>query len=152
MFQKITEVFALRRLISSRPRGTVFQLAFCLVLYNVMVVVCGHLAAGQRVAAAAVSKEMVFLDVQKGLAGLLQMVEDDDRLRRLLPVDWTPAQVRERRRELLGGLWKPLWKKAVNKNRRPHPNKPRARGHVAVHRALLEQKEQKRSQLSLHSP
>src|SRR5262249_27749074 len=35
-FQQITEVFNLRRLISTTPPATVFQAAFCLVLYNVV--------------------------------------------------------------------------------------------------------------------
>jgi hypothetical protein len=34
VFQQITEVFQLRRLIGSTPRGTLFQLAFCLLLYD----------------------------------------------------------------------------------------------------------------------
>jgi len=34
VFQQITEVFALRRLIGSTPQATVFQAAFCLLLYN----------------------------------------------------------------------------------------------------------------------
>jgi hypothetical protein len=40
VFQQITEVFALRRLIGSTPQATVFQAAFCLLLYNRLVVLC----------------------------------------------------------------------------------------------------------------
>jgi hypothetical protein len=36
VFQQITEVFALRRLIGSTPPATVFQAAFCLLLYNMV--------------------------------------------------------------------------------------------------------------------
>jgi hypothetical protein len=39
VFQKITEVFHLEHLIGTTPEGTLFQLAFCLLLYNVLQVV-----------------------------------------------------------------------------------------------------------------
>jgi Transposase DDE domain len=47
VFQQITEVFALRRLIGSTPQATVFQAAFCLLLYN-MVQVLRVLPASAR--------------------------------------------------------------------------------------------------------
>ena len=34
VFQQITEVFHLKRLIARTPQGTLFQLSFCLLLYN----------------------------------------------------------------------------------------------------------------------
>lgn len=34
VFQQITEVFHLQTLIGTTPQGTVFQCAFCLLLYN----------------------------------------------------------------------------------------------------------------------
>jgi IS4 transposase len=36
MFQQVTEVFALKRLIGGSPQAGVFQLAFCLLLYNMI--------------------------------------------------------------------------------------------------------------------
>lgn len=36
VFQVITEVFALQHLIGTTPQGTLFQLAFCLLLYNLI--------------------------------------------------------------------------------------------------------------------
>jgi IS4 transposase len=39
VFQQITEVFDWRRLIGTTPQGTLFQLAFCLLLYNQIQVV-----------------------------------------------------------------------------------------------------------------
>ena len=47
VFQQITEVFSLRRLIGSTPQATVFQAAFCLLLYNMVQVVRGYIAAAQ---------------------------------------------------------------------------------------------------------
>jgi hypothetical protein len=39
VFQKITEVFSLKKLIASRPQGTIFQLSVCLLLFNLIEVV-----------------------------------------------------------------------------------------------------------------
>ena len=47
VFQQITEVFALRRLIGSTPQATVFQAAFCLLLYNMVQVLRGYIALAQ---------------------------------------------------------------------------------------------------------
>lgn len=41
VFQALTEVFHLRSLIGTRPQGRLFQLAFCLVLYNMSQVMRG---------------------------------------------------------------------------------------------------------------
>lgn len=47
VLQQSTEVFALQRLIGSTPQATVFQAAFCLVLYNMGQVVRGYIAAAR---------------------------------------------------------------------------------------------------------
>ena len=39
VFQQVTEVFHLQALIGTTPQGTVFQFAFCLLLYNLLQVV-----------------------------------------------------------------------------------------------------------------
>src|SRR5262249_24700903 len=39
VFQEVTELFGLKQLIGSTPEATIFQAAFCLVLYNLMQVV-----------------------------------------------------------------------------------------------------------------
>ena len=41
MFQQITEVFHLNRLIATTPQGTLFQLAFCLLVYDLIQVARG---------------------------------------------------------------------------------------------------------------
>ncbi len=47
VFQQITEVFHLQRLIGCRPLATVFQASLCLVLFNVLQLVRGHITAGR---------------------------------------------------------------------------------------------------------
>jgi hypothetical protein len=47
VFQQIPEVFALRRCIGRTPQATVFQAAFCLLLYNMVQVLRGYIATAQ---------------------------------------------------------------------------------------------------------
>ncbi len=62
VFQQITEVFDLRSLIGTTPQGTVFQLSFCLLLYNMIQVVRTHVAyAGRPVET--LSTELLYEDV-----------------------------------------------------------------------------------------
>jgi Transposase DDE domain len=44
VFQKVTEVFGLERLIGGTPQACLFQFALCLLLYNVIHVLTGHIA------------------------------------------------------------------------------------------------------------
>jgi hypothetical protein len=65
VFQKIVAVFHREHLIGSTPEATIFQAAFCLVLYNLLQVLRALVAAGQEgLAAEAVSMEKLFEDVQ----------------------------------------------------------------------------------------
>jgi hypothetical protein len=155
VFQQITEVFSLERLIGSKPKGTVLQLAFCLQLYNVVTVLSHHVAAGQTSVGAEglpvpmsmpeVSKEMLYRDVQKQLSALLEVTAEGVDLGRLLGGDGSRDWLRVRLTELLQGLWDKLWRKTGNRKPRPHPDKPRGKGHVSVQRALDQEKERARS-------
>lgn len=151
VFQKVTEVFSLARVISTSPRGTVFQLGFCLLLYNLIQLVRGYVAAGQGLAVEAVSTEMVFEDVRAELTALAQVVEPAV-VPRLVPAGRSAAQVRARLAELLAGLWKPIWRKATNKKRRAHQPKNKARGHASAQRVLANARHQKTPELVANTP
>ena len=74
MYQQITEVFHLKRLIGSTPEGSVFQASFCLVLYNLLQVIRAYVAAGQsELPVEMVSVEQIFTDVQKELTALTEL-------------------------------------------------------------------------------
>ncbi|MFM7055700.1 MAG: transposase [Planctomycetota bacterium] len=45
VFRQVTEIYGLEGLISSRPEAAIFQFAFCLLLYNVLQVTRGFIAA-----------------------------------------------------------------------------------------------------------
>src|SRR5262249_39807499 len=67
MFQQVTEVFGLRGLIGSTPEATVFQFAFCLVLYDLFQVLRAYVAQAERRPVQTISTEKLFEDVTREL-------------------------------------------------------------------------------------
>ena len=138
VFQQITEVFELRHLIGCTPQATVFQASLCLVIYNVLQLVRGYIAAGQAepMPVAKLSAEMIFEDMRKDLVSLHEVLSVEELLG-CLSVPPTEEQLKERLVGLLGGLWSPRWKKVVNKKPRPHKPKAKQSGaHTSVHKIL----------------
>lgn len=133
VFQQITEVFELRRLIGCTPEATVFQAAFCLVLYNLIQVVRHYVAVARACAAAALSAEQLYRDAQEELTALCRVVPAAE-VAACIAVPGTAEALRARLGQLLGRVWSPRWRKAVN--RKPRPHQPRAKGgdHTSVHR------------------
>jgi hypothetical protein len=76
VFQQITEVFHLRTLIGTTPQGTVFQLAFCLLLYNLVQVVRAYVATAQARPVPSISTELLFDDVQRQLVAFTELVPE----------------------------------------------------------------------------
>jgi Transposase DDE domain len=133
--QQITEVFHLNRLIATTPEGTLFQLSFCLLLYDLIQVVRGYVAVGQQHPAEVISTELLFVDVTKQLVALNELVETG-RVVELLPTAGTAAAVRQRLRQLLGSVWSAGWIKAPWRARKPPAPKPGNRDHTSVYRLL----------------
>jgi hypothetical protein len=136
VFQQVTEVFGLQGLIGSSPAATVFQFAFCLVLYNLLQVVRAYVARGSDHRIAEVSTEKLFLDVQNQLIAWTELATPADTLRLIGPLD-LEATCR-RLRELLERAWKEVWRKSPAQKRSP-PCHTGHRGHVSAHRLLQEQ-------------
>jgi hypothetical protein len=139
MFQQVTEVFHLATLIGGSPEATVFQFAFCLLLYNMIQIVRASLAATQRREVETISTEKLFLDVERELTACTvlwnveQLAARVDRPRRA-------KEVKSRLKELFRDVWTNRWLKAKSYQRRPHPVVPRMGVHVSVHRILLKTK------------
>jgi hypothetical protein len=133
VFQQVTEVFGLQGLIGSSPRATVFQFAFCLLLYNLLQVVRAYVAQGSGHRVGEVSTEMLFRDVQDQLIAWYQLVPPDETVAVIAPLD-LKATCR-RLRERLVGLWKEVWRKSPKHKRGPsrHTGHP---SHVSAHRLL----------------
>src|SRR5439155_1116283 len=75
VFQKVTEVFHLQGLIGGTPKATVFQFAFCLLLYNLIQVIRGYVAAHQQRQTETISIENLFLDVHRQLTAWSVLLE-----------------------------------------------------------------------------
>lgn len=133
VFQQVTEVFGLQGLIGSSPRATVFQFAFCLLLYNLLQVVRAYVAQGSRHEVGEVSTEMLFRDVQDQLIAWYQLVPSHETVAAIIPLD-LPATCR-RLRERLNGVWKAVWRKSPKRQRGPSPHTGHP-SHVSAHRLL----------------
>ena len=135
VFQKVTEVFHLQSLIGSAPKATIFQFAFCLLLYNLIQVIRGYVAAHQRRDTETISIENLFLDVHRQLTAWSVLVEAGLPLAEIpVAADWTSLAARLH--TLLSSQWSNRWIKATNKQRRAHVPKPHDRTHGSVYRIL----------------
>jgi hypothetical protein len=139
-FQQITEVFDLRRLIGCSPEATVFQAAFCLVLYNVVMVARGYIAEAEKLSAEEISTEQLFYDVRRQLIAWSEVLQAEETARLFEPL--TEGQVQARLRALAQGLWTERWRKDT-RPRKPPPPVPKhypAGGHTSVFRLLQKAK------------
>lgn len=136
VFQQITEVFHLQALIGTTPQGTVFQLAFCLQLYNLLQVVRAYVATAQARPPETISTELLFADVQRQLVALTELVSPTAVELLFEPL---PSQgiLCERLSELLGTVWTPRWLKAPAKKPKPPTARKAIRGNqTSVYRLL----------------
>jgi hypothetical protein len=139
VFQQITEVFHLNRLIATTPQGTLFQLSFCLLLYDMIQVVRAYVAVGQQRAVETTSAELLFIDVTKQVVALNELVAAG-RVVELLPGVMSAAARRKKLSRLLGSVWSECWVKAKQKNRKPPAPKEGKRDHTSVFRLLQTQR------------
>lgn len=137
MFQRVTEVFHLKALIGSSPQATIFQAAFCFLLYNLIQVIRGYIAAAQEIEPEDISTENLFEDVKRQLIGWTEMLSTADTVA-LLQTTWTPAQVAHRLEVLLRSTWSECWWKAPAKRTAPqqHEKQYLKGGHDSVYRIL----------------
>jgi hypothetical protein len=142
MFQKVTEVFYLAHLIGGTPQATVFQFAFCLLLYNMIQTVRVTIAAAVDRDPETISLEKMFVDVEHQLIACTVMW-DVDQLAKRVDRPWQASEVRQRLKHLLRDVWTDVWIKAKSYRRRPHPVVPRLGVHMSVHRILMEAKQKR---------
>jgi hypothetical protein len=147
MFHQVTEVFGLQRLIGSSPEATVFQFAFCLVLYNLIQLVRAVVAAAQERERETISTENLFEDVRRELIAWNVMITPLAAIAYL--ADFTaPQDVQKRLQALLGSIWKDTWIKAPPKRRKYAEPEIRARTHGSVYRILQEHRQAHNQQKS----
>jgi hypothetical protein len=144
VFHQITDVFSLRHLIGTMPKAVLFQLSFCLLLYNALQVVRAHLASFQECEAKAISNEKLFSDVKRQLVAVSELVEVDQLISLLGEVP-TAAPLRATMQERLRGAWSDRWWKAPSSGRGGHQKvKTRVSGnHTSTYRVLQQTRKQK---------
>src|SRR3954470_21067150 len=145
VFHQITDVFSLKHLIGTRPKAVLFQLSFCLLLYNALQVVRAHLASHQGCEAKTISNEKLFYDVKRQLVAVSELV-DVERLLPLLGAVPTAGELRESLRERLRVAWSDRWWKAPSSGRGGHQKvKTRVPGnHTSTYRVLQQACEPKK--------
>lgn len=146
VFHQVTEVFPLKRLIGGSPQASIFQLAFCLLLYNMIHVLRAYVAAAEQWQPDDISLEKLFDDVERELIAWSVLVKPTDTAAAFAAVP-SPAQLKRKLRRLLGSVWQDRWLKAVNEKPRPHRAKQQAsRSHTSVHRLLEDHRRQHKAQ------
>ncbi len=143
VFHQITDVFSLRHLIGTMPKAVLFQLSFCLLLYNALQVVRAHLASHQECEAKTISNEKLFDDVKRQLVAVSELVAAEPLLWLLGEVP-TAAELREFLRERLRDEWSDRWWKAPSSGRGGHQKvKTRVPGnHTSTYRVLQQTQRQ----------
>jgi hypothetical protein len=133
VFQRITAVFALRELIGSTPKATLFQLALCFVLYNVLQLVRAYVASNNGKRMDEVSPQKLLEDVRDELAAGYKLVGSAG-----LAAALGGAMAGEELRAWLEArldLWSPRWVKGKRRRNRP-PKPARRSGHACAYRII----------------
>jgi hypothetical protein len=146
VFHQITDVFSLKHLIGTQPKAVLFQLSFCLLLYNSLQVLRAHLASHQECEMKKISNEKLFYDMKRQMVAVSELVEVDQLLS-LLGEMPTAATLRDCLRDRLRDTWSDRWWKSPSSGRGGHQKvKTRVLGnHTSTYRALQEAHEQKRT-------
>jgi len=142
VFQEVTTVFGLKKLIGSTAEATAFQAVFCMVVYNIIQVVRAYIATTQTkpLPVDDVSSTMLFDSIRKELSALTVLVPPlalAEAIKPLRTVEHMRAYLQSR----LGGLWEQGWRKARNRQPRCYgPKKKGSGAHTSVYRVLQDHK------------
>ena len=135
MFQQVTEVFGLQGLIGGTPQACLFQLAFCLVMYNMIHVVRGYVAEGQTCPPGAISLEKLFDDIERQLLAWTVLFKPPVTRPYFQPLPALEV-LQARLRLLLGATGSTTWDKAPPQKRHGKTRTKRPRTHHSVYRIL----------------
>src|SRR5271166_1151437 len=141
VFHQITDVFSLKHLIGTTPQATLFQLSFCLLLYNTLQVVRAHLASHRKCEAEKISNEKLFYDLKRELVSVDRLLEKACLLG-LLGETPTSGELRDYLQAILRGVWSDRWWKAPSSRGGGHKKvKTRVLGnHTSTYRVLQQAK------------
>jgi Transposase DDE domain len=140
VFHQITDVFSLRKLIGTKPQAALFQLAFCLLLYNTLQVVRAYVAHHQGCEPETISNEKLFYDVKRQLVAANELI-DSAELPAVLAAPLTASELQAYLARSLQGVWSKRWRKALRSRGGGHQKvKTRVPGnHTSTYRVLQAQ-------------
>jgi hypothetical protein len=143
VFQQITEVFHLQTLIGTTPQGTVFQFAFCVLLYNLVQVVRAYVATAQARPVPTISTELLFDDVHRQLGAVTELLPVEQ-IALVVPALPTEDALRAQLTRLLATIWTIRWLKQPTKKRKaPAPRTPIRGNQTSVFRLVTEYHKQR---------
>ena len=116
VFQQVTEVFQLQRLIGSSPAAAVFQASFCLLLYNLIQTLRGYVAQEHDREPETISSELLFRDVQRQLICWTELGHRQIPAR-ILDQSPVATDVQQRLSAILRLCWSNRWQKSPAKQR-----------------------------------
>ena len=136
MFQHVTEVFCLQRLIGGTSQASLFQCAFCLLLFNIVQLLRIHLSTEHDRDVDTISMKNVFDDVYSELTAMRVLLSTRQVVLEF-PSNPNGTQVRKKLKALAKSVWEDHWLKAPKNNRNP-PTPPRkvSGGHTSIHRLI----------------
>ena len=136
VFQQIPEVVPLQTLIGPTPQGTVFPLAFCLLLYTLVHVVRAYVATAHARPVATLSTELLFEDVHRQLVALSELVPAPQIERLFVPLPSAEC-LRTQLTSLRVTVWTPRGLNAPAKKRKaPTPRTPIPGHQTSVYRLI----------------
>jgi len=139
MFQRVVQTFDLRHLIGGTPEATVFQAAFCLLLYNISLIVRDYVADEAARPVETVSLHLLHNDIVDELTAWLKVIGPDATTAVLQDTRLAgPTEFRRYLKRTLAGVWTKRLTKAKT-TKRPPKKPPRAYlkgGHSSVDRIL----------------
>jgi hypothetical protein len=134
MFQKVTEVFGLERLIGGTPQACLFQFAFCMLLYNIIQVLTSYIAQAKNCHDEKISSEKLFDDVHRQLTACHVLFTPEQTIARFQPIP-SARLLRSRLSGILAHAWSDTWWKSPSRKRQPSRRQAK-RGHGSVYRIL----------------
>ena len=147
VFQKVTEVFGLQGLIGGTPRACIFQLAFCMLLYNMIPVVRGYVAEAQNREPEEISTEKLFDDVAQQLIAWNVFFEPAATIDYFQQMP-DAQRLQSRLQTLLQSAWSDTWLKSPPQSRHGKTLRKRARTHSSVYKILQDHCRRKRKPAS----
>jgi hypothetical protein len=139
MFQKVVQTYDLRNLIGGTPEATVFQAVFCLLLYNITLIVRDYVAEGAKRAPETISLHLLHNDIVEELTAWMKVIGPVATLEVLHTTMFAgPEEFRSYLRQKLGSVFTDRLAKAKT-TKRPPKKPPRAYlkgGHSSADRIL----------------